>query len=224
MMERIRNISIIFMSLIISCCSAQKQPQGQNILQDDNILGKYVKDDFPYINPNSEEIILLSNNIVNYNLSLEVYRTHSIKGFWELIGDTLKLSFEIPPEKIDGGIDIIYEKDKQSIVDLTIVDSNDNSLGGYSIFINGKESFIYSKHMKIEPQFIDKIKIDTSEEIYKKEINKYIDTNIKIILTPDKWRNAIYDFLKTDWLVRGHKLIFIKNNLVNEKYFLIKSR
>lgn len=223
-MEKIKNFSLIFLSLFISCCSVKKHTQAQDNMQIDNILGKYVKDDSPYKNPNSEEVILLSNNVVNYNLSLELYGTHSLKGTWELEKDSLNLFFEIPSEKINGNIKVQYEGEKQSKVDLIIVDNKGNTLGGNSIFINGKEHFISSKSLEIKPQFIDNIKIDFYGETYEKKIDKYVDGNVKIILTPNQWRNAIYDFVKTKWLVQGHKLIAINNHKVDQKYFLIKSK
>lgn len=223
-MEKIKNFSLIFLCLLISCCSVKKHTQVQDNIQMDNILGKYVKDDSPYKNPNSEEIILFSNNVVNYNLSLELYGTHSLKGTWELKKDSLSLFFDIPSEKVNGDIKVQYEGEKQSKVDLTIVDNKGDALGGNSIFINEEEYFISSESLQIKPQFIDKVKIDFYGEIYEKKIDKYVDRNVKIILTPNQWRNAIYDFVKTKWLVQGRKLIVINNHEVDQKYFLIKSK
>lgn len=223
-MEKIKNFSLIFLCLLISCCSVKTHTQVQDNMQMDNMLGKYVKDDSPYKNPNSEEIILFSNNVVNYNLSLELYGTHSLKGTWELKKDSLSLFFDIPSEKVNGDIKVQYEREKQSKVDLLVVDNDGNALYGNTIFINGKEHFISSKSLEIKPQFIDNIKVDFYGEIYEKKIDKYVDGNMKIILTPNQWRNVIYDFVKTKWLVQGHKLIAINNDKVDQKYFLIKNK
>ncbi len=222
MMGKIRNFSLIFLSVLVSCCSVKKHTEVQSDLKNKNILGRYVKDDTPYKTPNSEEIILLANNVVNYNLSVEFYGTHSFEGMWKLEKDTLNLSFDIPPEKKQGKIDVFYENDKQKTVDLTIVDNENNSLGGYSIFLDDKEQLITSKTLQIKPQFIRKIKIDTAEEVYEKQINKFVDTDMKIVLTPNQYRYALYDFLKTKWLIKSNRLIYLENGIPNKKYSLIK--
>lgn len=227
MMVKIKIFSLIFLSLLISCCSVKKQIQAQEDIQIDNILGKYIKDDSPYKTPNSEEIILLPNNVVSYNLEVEFYGKQSFKGAWSLKKDTLNLSFNIPSEKIDGKIDVLYGERVTDTINLTLVDNENDFLVGDSLFINNKEKYIvqFSGEIKTKPQFIDNIKIVTpTSEIYDKKINKYVNTNMKIVLTPNKYRNALYDLIKTKWLVQGHKLVAINNHKIDQKYFLIKSK
>ncbi len=200
----------------------QDNIQNDDILDKDDILGRYIWDVLPYKDPNSEEVILLPNNVVNYNLGLELYGSHSLEGIWELEKDTLNLIFEIPPEKIDGNIEVHFEEGKHDKVDLMIMTSEGRDLGGNTIFINGNEHLVYSVTLEIKPQYIDSIKIDFYGQMYEKKIDKYVEGNMKIILTPHQWRNAVYSFIKTKWLAQGHKLIFIDENIIDEEYFLIK--
>ncbi len=217
------SILILLICFILTSCATRKDVTVSNNNQKTDFTGKYIKDDSPYKTPNSKEVHILSNGEVIYKLDMEIYGNHELKGVWTVKEDTLKLSFNFPPKKTVGFVGIEYgEEKKKDSIDLTIVNEKGEDIGGNTIYINDKDYFISSKTLKINPSFINKVKIDFYGETYEKEVNKYVDTDVKIILTPNEWRNAIYDFVKTDWLIQDNRLILLKKGDLDEKYFLIK--
>jgi hypothetical protein len=154
---------------------------------------------------------------------LELYGSHKFIGSWRVKNDTLDLFFPIPPVKVEGNIKVHYEKVKQGkLISIKVINDKGAILDGNSIFINDIEHLISLQNLRIDTQFIEKIKIDFYGEIYETKINKYVDSDITIILTPHKWRNTIYNFIKKKWLVKKDRIIELKNNKINENYFLLK--
>lgn len=217
----IKFFKVLILSFCISC-SSQKKGVTQEAKSNRDIFGVYVTNNHPYKEPNSEEITILLDSTVKYKLNLELYGNREIAGTWKLKKDTLNLFLEIPPKKIDGKIKVEFESKKQKEINISIVDNEGKLLDGSYVFINEKEYLIDLNKLKINSQFIDKIKIDYFGETYEILIGKLVDSDIKLILTPNKWRNIIYEFAKNKWLVKENKLIELKDNNVNEKCFLIK--
>jgi hypothetical protein len=85
----IKYFKVLLIFIFISC-TAQKKEIGKDDNTNKEVLGRYVKENYPFTNPNSEEILILKNNIVKYNLSLELYGTHEFIGSWKVKDDTLK--------------------------------------------------------------------------------------------------------------------------------------
>jgi hypothetical protein len=106
---------------------------------------------------------------------------------------------------------------------LNIIDNKKKLIDGISIFINEKEYAIDSQNLKLNSQYIGKIKIDYYGEIYEKVIDKYVDSDIKITLIPHEFRNSIYDFVKTKWLIKSDRLVELNGNKKGS-YFLLKSK
>lgn len=222
MMETIKFFNILFICLFISC-RGQEKVNVHNNNRGNDIFARYITNNYPYKTPNYEEIIIFKDSVANYNLSLELYGTHKFIGTWRVKNDTLDLFFPIPPVKVEGNIKVHYEKVKQDkLISIKVINDKGAILDGNSIFINDIEHLISLQNLRIDTQFIEKIKIDFYGEIYETKINKYVDSDITIILTPHEWRNAIYDFIKKKWLVKKDRIIELKNNKINENYFLLK--
>ena len=89
-------------------------------------------------------------------------------------------------------------------------------------FATGTDFFVDQK-IKTKSQFINSIKIVTPTlETYDVKVGKYVNTDMKIILTPNKYRSVLYDLIKTKWLVDSNRLIYLEDSILNKNYSLMK--
>lgn len=211
--------------LILGCIFCNVSCNSQNKIYDDNpdsnILGKYIKNNHPYKNPNYEEITI-SKDSVKYKLSLELYGKHVISGIWKLKKDTLCLSFNFSAIEKKGGLSVKFESKKHKNISISFKDTEGKVLDGSIVYMNNNQYLLNLKPLEMKAQFIDFIKVNYFGQFYEIKIAKYIDSNVVIILEPKEVVQPIYEFVKTKWLIRDNRLILLKENIVDENYFLDK--
>jgi hypothetical protein len=216
MEEIIKLLRVLFLCCLISC-NSQKNPKATD--HKSISLGKYVTNNL-YKLPNYEEVVLLNNYKVSYNLQYENYGSEELKGTWKFRNDTLKLFFKIPKQKSSGEIQIAYGKEKKKTFDVNVNDEF-GLLFGSKLFINDTEYLVNSKDIKIESQFIENIKILYEDETYEMKVNKFVDKDIILLLEHIKYISSVYDFITTTWVLKENKLYKYSDGQLNQNIFLV---
>jgi hypothetical protein len=216
-MEAIIKLSrVLFLCCLISCTTKKNI---ETTAHEEIRLGKFTTNNL-YKSPNYEEVVLQKNHDVSYSLRLETFGNHELKGKWKFKSDTLKLFFKIPKQKSNGKIQITYGKEKKKFFDI-IVNDELGLLFGCKLFVNDTEYLVDSKDLKIESQFIKNFKVIYNGETYEKKINKFVNTDVTLLMELVKYRNSVYDFITTEWIVKDDKLFKQSNGQLNEKTFLV---
>lgn len=211
-MNTIRVISMLLLLFISQVRSQQNSSES--------VLGIY-KNQISKDAHFSESIILSGNNNATYKLQYK-FGTLDLSGKWTHLKDTIALDFKMPPEKIEGKVSgVFYGKKKREQINLTVQDSIGLLLGSV-VFIDEKKYEIKSENTILKAIFIKEIRVLYQDEIYVIDINKLVNTDIKIQITLPVYRGMIYDLIKTKWLLQKDKLLLLKGSIIDKNYFLQK--